>query len=152
MNGDHLSRTLSRHVLLLRYSKVRSPLLRSSLHLNMYFLCTIGTPLAFISFESRVNISSMLSNLSAYSAQSPPIYLQYCSAVRPSGILRLRPGGGKTGRTTLMRIWGVLNLNPDSVLPVKVLNCVIIIIDGLIRVRYWWANSVLAKLFNNIFI
>jgi len=131
----HLSRTFSRHVLRLRYSNVSSPLLSSSLHLSMYFRCTTGTPFAFISCESSVNSSFMFSNLSAYSAQSPPIYAQYFSGVRPSGICKLSPGGGKTGRTTFMRICGVLNLKPDSVLPVKVLNCKAS--RGLvIRVRY----------------
>ena len=60
--------------------------------------------------EVRLNTSSILSNLSAYSKQSPPIYLQKVSAVRPSGIFRFMPGGGNTGFTDLMRIVGVLNL------------------------------------------
>ncbi|TNV72608.1 hypothetical protein FGO68_gene2740 [Halteria grandinella] len=61
----------------------------------------------------------MLSNLSAYSAQSPPICLQNFSGVMSAGTCRFNPGGGNTGFTTRMRILGVLNLKPDSVLPVK---------------------------------
>jgi len=64
----------------------------------------------------------MFSNLSAISWQSPPIYWQNISGVMPSGILRSIPGGA-IGLTTRIRIFGVLNLNPDSVLPVKLIHC-----------------------------
>lgn len=85
----------------------------------MYFLCTVGTPLTLISLLDRLKTSSIDSNLSAYSAQSPPICLQKVSVVMLGGISRFKPGGGNTGLTTLILILGVLNLKPDSVLPVK---------------------------------
>ena len=134
INDDHLSRTFSRHVRLDKYSKVSKPLLSISrqptsklviAHLRMmYFLCTTGIPFSRSERLSRLNTSSMVSNLSAYSEQSPPIYLQNLSGVMSEGIWRLRPGGGKIGRTTCIFILGVLNLKPDSVLPVKVRNAV----------------------------
>jgi len=64
----------------------------------------------------------MLSNLSAISSQSPPIYLQNFSGVKSAGTLSSKPGGA-IGRTIRILSFGVLNLNPLSVLPVKNRYC-----------------------------
>ena len=84
----------------------------------MYLRCWTGTPLTLIFKVSSEKISLMLSNLSAISSQSPPIYLQNFSGVKSAGGFKASPGG-EIGLTTRIRSFGVLNLNPLSVLPVK---------------------------------
>ena len=109
----------SKHVLLFKYSNVRMPLLSNSLCLAIYFLCTIGTSLFFISKVLKLNTYCISSNLSAYSSHSPPIYLKNCSTFNSFGINKLSPGAGEIGRTFFILNFGVLNLWPFSVFPMN---------------------------------
>ena len=112
-----LSLSSSKHVLLFKYSKVRSPLLSYSLYLAIYFLYTIGTSLFFISKVVKLKTCYILSNLSACSSHSPPIYLKNYSTFNSLGIIKLSPGAGVIGLIVFILNFGVLNLWPFSVLP-----------------------------------
>ena len=74
--NNHAFLHLSRQVLLFKYSKVSTPLLKNSIYLKIYFLCTTSIPNLFISIDDILKIWSIDSNLSAISSQSPPICLQ----------------------------------------------------------------------------
>ena len=106
------------------------------LMLNCYILKKILITVAALTVV-WVKSSSRVSNLSAMSSQSPPIYLQKVSTSRSAGIFKLSPGAG-TRPTLRMRSLGVRHFCPSSVFPVKYLICSgINIEDAWLLCSYW---------------